>query len=291
LEGGKMKSLIVFGGGTEGALLLTEERVLPLPPLKPELLSSIKAAGRLVHALAAAQERAIQSKLSKMAIGAANLAVEMAEAQFGALNPNRAIIYQDGEGGFTCGSTGKPPLPFPWPPRPIREPQDLVRQGVIEADVLELIRAAKAGGRDLTQVFEKPAAAAKDLGLKLSGKSAEALQLLAPSNLARIQDPVDQEVMKMFHAVLKDGRFTTDWFERPKAVADALKVKLSESALERIIAVGGRGSLADRLSDGGTAIAAGVIWAGVCIAVGTLFVGQMNPIDTLIRDRSGLDKF
>lgn len=286
-----MKTLMVFGGGAQGALLLTAERVLPIPPLKPELLSSIKAAGRLVHALAAAPERALQSKLSKMAIGAANLAVEIAEGQYGALNPDRAIIYQSDDGGFTCGSTGKPPIPFPWPPRPIKEPQDLVRQGVIEADVLELIRTAKAGGRDLTQLFEKPAAVAKELGIKLSAKNAEALQLLAPSNLARIKDPVDQEVMKMFHAVLKDGRFTTDWFDRPQAVADMLKVKISEAAIEKIIAVGGRGSLADRLSDGGTAIAAGVIWAGVCIAIGTLFVGQMNPIDSLIRDRSGLEKF
>lgn len=286
-----MKSLIVFAGGAQGALLFTEDKAIPLAPLKGELLSSIKATGRLVQALAAARERSVQSKLSKMAIGAANISVELAEAQFGALNPDRAIVYQDEDGGFTCGSTGKPPIPFPWPPRPIREPGDLVRQGVIEADVLELIRAAKGAGRDLTQVFEKPAAAAKELGLKLSAKNAEALTLLAPSNLARIKDPVDQEVMKMFHAVLKDGRFTTDWFDRPQQVADALKIKLSETALEKIIAVGGRGSILDRLSDGGAAIAAGVIWAGVCIAVGTLFVGQMNPIDSLIQDRSGVEKF
>ena len=95
----------------------------------------------------------------------------------------------------------------------------------------------------------------------------------------------------MFHAVLKDGRFTTDWFERPRLVADELKFKLSDSALDKILAVGSRGSIIDRLSDGGSAIAAGVIWAGVCIAVGTLFVGQMNPLDTLIKDRSNVEKF
>ena len=286
-----MKTLVAFDGGAKGALLITETGVLPMPPLKPDLLQALKGTAKLVSSLGASTDKSMQSKLSKMAIGAANLAVEMAEGQFGALNPNRAIIYQDEDGGFTCGSTGKPPLPFPWPPRPIREPGDLVRQGLVEQPIVDLIRSAKAKGMDLTKVFEAPAATAKELGLKLPAKDAETLAQFAPSKVAAIKDPADREVLNLFHAVLQDGRFTDDWFERPVEVAGKLKVKLSDTAIERVLATGGRGFGGLRASDGGSAICAGVVWAGVCIAVGTLFVGQMNPLDSLIKDRSGLDKF
>jgi hypothetical protein len=287
-----MKTLVAFDGGANGAMLITGTAVLPLPPLKRDLLHALKATAKLVSSLATSSDRAMQGKLSKMAIGSANLAIEMAEGQFGALNPDRAIIFQDDDGGFTCGSTGKPPIPFPWPPRPIRDASDLVRKGVVEQPIVDLIRGAKAKGIELTKLFEDPVSTAKSLGVKLPARDAETLAQFAPSKLAAVKDPVDREVLALFHAVLKDGSHTDDWFDRPVEVATKLKVKLSEGAVERVLAIGGRGIGGMRdPSNASSAITAGVIWAGVCIAVGTLFVGQMNPLDTLIKDRSGVAKF
>jgi hypothetical protein len=288
-----MKTLIVFNGGTEGGLLLTPNGVFTAPPFEADVLNSLKATARLVLAMNAARDQNTQSKLSKMAIGAANLSVEMIENLLGPLDPERAIVFQDPDGGFTCGSTGKPPLPVPWPPRPFKDANDLIKAGVIEADVLELLRESKAKGKDFTKVFEEPAAAAKELGLSLSAKSAEDLSQLAPSKVSKVQNPVDREMLNLFHAVLKDGRFTETWFDRPHEVARLLKVEISDTAVERIVNVGGLTSMVSGLPSlrSDSAICAGIIWAGVCIAVGTLFVGQMNPIDTFVRDHSGRVKF
>jgi hypothetical protein len=286
-----MKTLIIFNGGSEGGLLLTPNGVFTAPPFEPDLLNALKATAKLVMAMNASSEKDIQSKFSRMAIGAANLSVEMVENLLGPLDPERAIVFQDSDGGFTCGSTGKPPLAIPWPPSPFKDANDLIKAGVIDADVLELIKESKAKARDLTKVFEQPAAAAKELGLPLSAKSAEDLSQLAPSKVSKIKDPVDREMLELFHAVLKDGRFTQNWFHRPYEVARLLKVKISDIAQERILNVAGQANLGMAHAKPSGAICAGVVWAGVCIAVGTLFVGQMNPIDALVKDRSGGVKF
>jgi len=284
-----MKTLVIVNGGAEGGLVLTSHGIVAAVPFDPDLLNTLKGTAKLVIAMHMSKDKDIAAKLARMAIGTANLSVEMSENLFGQLNPDRAIVFQDADGGFTCGSTGKPPLPISWPPRPFKDANELIRAGVIEADVLELLRVSKAKNKDLTEVFEKPAATAKELGLPLSAKSAENLSLLAPSQVSKVKDPVDQEMLRLFHAVLKDGRFTQTWFERPQEVSQSLNIKVSETALERILGVTGQARLGESVQV--SAIAAGVIWAGVCIAVGTLFVGQMNPIDTLITDRSGAAKF
>jgi hypothetical protein len=285
-----MKTLVVFNGGRDGCLLLTNDSAIAVPPLETDARLALKATAALTMAMAGAANKGARNKLSTLAIGSANLAVELVEGSLGALNPDRAIVYQDDDGGFTCGSTGKPPIPVPWPPG-LGEPGDLVKRGIIEADVLEVIRTAKARGMDFTKLFEAPAATAKELGVPLSPKGARELGQLAPSRTSELKDPVDREVVGLFHAVLKDGRFIEDWFRRPVDVARALKVKLSDKAIEQIISISSAVNLGKAADDFGNYIAAGVVWAGVCIAVGTLFVGQMNPLDTLIRDRSGTEKF
>lgn len=293
-----MKTLVLFNAGTEGGLLLTPNGVFTAPPFEADVLNALKATARLVMSMNTSGNKSLQSKLSKMAIGSANLAVEMVENLLGPLNPERAIVFQDPDGGFTCGSTGKPPLPLPWPPRPFHDANDLIKSGIVQADVVELLRESKAKGKDLTQVFEQPAAAARELGVSLSTRSAEELSQLAPSKLSKVTNPVDREMLSLFYAVLKDGRFTETWFAQPHEVSRQLNVKISDAALERIVNVGAQARMGAQMSVAGlqmstesSAICAGIIWAGVCIAIGTLFVGQMNPIDTLVKDRSGAAKF
>lgn len=239
----------------------------------------------------ASGDKTTRSRLAKLAVGSSNISVELVEGLYGTMSTDRAIIFQDPDGGFTCGSTGKPPLPVPWPPNPFSDPSDLIKAGVLDADVLNLIRESKAAGKDLTRVFEEPTAAARELGLSLSSKSAEDLHQLAPSNISKVKDRVDKEMLTLFHEVIKDGRYTETWFTGPNEVAQELKVKISDVAIERILTVATQARFGGGSIVSVSAIAAGVIWAGVCIAVGTLFVGQMNPIDTLVKDRSGKAKF
>jgi hypothetical protein len=291
-----MKTLLIFNGGKEGGLLLTSDGAWPAPPFEADILNSLKATAKLVMALTAASDREVQSKLSRMAIGAANLSVEMIENLLGPLDPERAIVFQDADGGFTCGSTGKPPLPVYWPPRFLHGTDELIKTGIVSADVVELIKESKAKGKDLIELFEQPAAVARELGLPLSAKGAEDLSKLAPSKTAAVENPVGREILNLFYAVLRDGRFTETWFNRPYEVSRLLNVTLSETALERILALGSPQLLnADPahkmyLTDRGW-IAVGIIFAGVCIAIGTLFVGQIDPIDSLVRDNSGEAKF
>jgi len=284
-----MKTLILFGGGDGGGLMITPNGVSPIPPFDPALLNSIRSTANIMVAMGKTSDSSMQGKLSKMDVGMANISVELAENIYGPLNPDRAIVYQDEDGGFTCGTAGKPPWPFPWPPKSVGGIDDVIKSKAVGSDVVNLVQMAKAKGLVLTDVFEKPAQYAKDLGVTLSTKGAKELSILAPSNLSKVKDPVDREVITLFHAVLMDGRFTETWYHKPFDVSRQLKVKLSDAAISSIINVGGR--FGGSVMDGGSAIAAGVIWAGVCIAVGTLFVGQMNPINNLINDRSGNVKF
>lgn len=284
-----MQTLIVPNGGKDGAILVTSQGATSVLVANPALLHILKATSHLTAAADAAASTATQNSFAKMAVGASHLAVELVEAAFGPLDKDRAIVYQDDGDGFTCGSTGKPPIPIHWPANPVKEPGDLLKSRAIAPDVIELVRLAKAQGKNLLLLLDDPAALAKQVGVKLSEKSLADLGRLSPEKVAGVTDPVDKEVVQLFRAVLKDGRYTSSWIERPYEIARALDVKISEAALQRVAGVGGQIGGAGIRSD--SAICAGVIWAGVCIAVGTLFVGQINPLDTLIDDRSGKAKF
>ena len=91
--------------------------------------------------------------------------------------------------------------------------------------------------------------------------------------------------------MVRDGTHLDNWFTRPYEVSSDLKVSLSESALSRIIANGGlvfKGK--NGLDDGDIAIAAGIAWGIVCIAIGTAFSTKGHRIDDIVTDRSGIDK-
>jgi len=282
-----MQTIIVPNGGDGGALLVTLTTAVPVALSDPAVRDALRATSHLAHAMLVARDDRMRNRFAKMAVGSANLAVELIEAAFGPLDQDRAIVYQGTDNGFTCGSNGKPPIPFPWPAKNIGTIDDLMRSRVVAPDIIDLVRQAKAQGSDLGLLVEAPQRLAEQLGVSLSEKSAADLALLSPDAIGRIKDPVQREAIGLFHAVLKDGRFTDTWFERPYEVARELNINISEAALLRSIAVVNTDT---DMAGFGAHIAVGIVWAGVCIAVGTAFVGQMNPIDSLIEDRSGVAK-
>lgn len=287
-----MKSVILFGGGDGGGLILTDSGVKPIPPFDPEVLMTLKATAALVTAVNAASAGKSQRKLSRLATSLAAAAVEQVEDVVGPLSGESALVFQDDDGGFTCGSTGKPPRPLPWPPGKLPSVADMVSQGVVQADLVSFLRAVRDSKIKLNNALENPAAAAKELAMPLSDKSARDIRLIAPSRTAAIKDPTEREIIVFFHKVAADGRYLETWFSRPYEVAQDLGVKLSEAALERLATNGAAAAFGGSTvtDDGKTAIAIGVGWAVVCIVIGIVFGETERPIDVIVQDTSGLAK-
>jgi hypothetical protein len=283
------QKIILFGGGDGGGLIITEHGIHPIPPFDPGILLNLRAANDMLRASLAVRQDKMRTKVSKSASSLCNLAIEQIEEVLGPLEGNPALIYQDDDGGFSCGSTGKPPIPFPWPVLSIPSVHTYVSAGIVEADLVAVVRAAHAKKIPLTRVFASPEEVAKDLGLTLSAKSAADLRGLAPDKLKAIKNPIEREVVGFFQKVVEDGRFVENWFSRPYEVSKSLEYKLSEAASELIL-TGSAGRVGGPVSDdaGSYAIAAG-IWVGVCIAVGTAthqYGDYARPIETFVIDRS-----
>lgn len=287
-----MRSVILFGGGDGGGLIITPNGVRPIPPFSPDVLLTLRAAAAMVNSLAATGERALKTKKAKLAASLANLAVEQVEAVVGPLEGEQALVYQDDDGGFYCGSTGKPPIPIPWPPSVVPSLPELMAAGLIERDVVELLQTAKTRNVPYTRVFEDPAGVAKSLKVDVSAKTASDLQLLAPSNVAKLKDPTDREILGFFHKVADDGRFLQDWLVKPAEVSNELKVELSEAALERIVTGGALAAFGGRLGPNAFAD------IGVCVAVVTgadvviiaVVALSQREVNDIVIDRSGIAK-
>lgn len=291
-----MKIVILFDGGESGALIVTENGVRPIPPFEPAIRKNLKSAAAMVNAVKAAPHESTRQKMAKLATSLCNLAVEQVEEVVGPLDADRSLIFQDDDGGFTCGASGKPPIPLPWPPRGMPSLPDLIAAGVIEADLLELVKRAHARKVPLKNVFEKPAELAKELGVTVSEKTVKDLNILAPSRLADIKDETDREIFEFFHKVVEDGRYLETFFIRPYEVSRTLKVELSEAALERLVT---RGAPADFVKLRWLDMTSYIDSFIVCIVAAEAIVGvaiaiaAASPsatIDDFIRDRSGKGK-
>lgn len=288
-----MRSVILFGGGDAGGLLITDKGVRPIPPFHPSIRLTLRSASAMVNSLAATGEGAIKTKKAKLAASLANLAVEQVEEAVGAIEGDQALVYQDDDGGFYCGSTGKPPIPIPWPPSVVPSLPELLAAGLIEHDLVDLLQKAKAKQIPYTEVFENPTDVAKRVDATVSAKTASDLRLLAPSNLSNLKDPTDREVLGFFHVVADDGRYLRDWLAKPAEVSEKLKIKLSEAALERIVTGGALSAFGSRLgpnafADIGVCVAVVVGADVVIIAVVAL---SSREIGDIVKDRSGLAKF
>ncbi len=287
-----MKIIILFGGGESGGLIVTENGVRPIPPFEPAIRRNLKSAAAMVNAVKEAPHEGTRQKMAKMATSLCNLAVEQIEEVVGPLDAERSLVFQDDDGGFTCGANGKPPIPLPWPPGSMPSLPDLIAAGVIEADLLELVKRAHDGKVPLKSLFENPAEVAKELGVTVSEKTLKDLHILAPSRLADIKDETDREIFEFFHKVVEDGRYLETFFIRPYEVSRTLKVKLSETALERLIMRGAPANLINQLRPNLSnfidsfivCIVAAESIVGVAIA---LTISPYATIDDYIKDRSG----
>lgn len=286
-----MKRIVIPDGGRSGALIVTQHGVRSIPPLDPATLHLLKAAASLVLASTTAADEKDRRSIARHSTTITNLVVQEIEQAIGPLEGESSILYYDEDGGFTCGSTGKPPIPFPWPPSPIASLQDLLAAGVVEPELIEYMEKGRAAGIALKTMFREPDEVARKLHIRLSEKAVQDLKQLAPAADIPIKEPVDREILQFFHQVVEDGRFTASWAAKPYETAHALEVELSDAAIERLLA---RGSLVSHGPSGGGPVAdfgVSVITVSVADAVIVYIVAtKSRPIEEVVLDRSAIEK-
>ncbi|MBC8166481.1 MAG: hypothetical protein H7Y20_11495 [Bryobacteraceae bacterium] len=281
-----MAQVILFGGGDGGGIIIGPNGVRPIPPFDPAILlqlRGISAIAQAAYRMGADAPGDLQPLVNKLT----NIAIEQVEAQIGPLDSDHSIVYQDADGGFTCGSTGKPPIPFPWPPVNLPSVRELIAGGVIDAELVDFVEQAVAKGSSPGELLENPAKIAATLGAKLSERTAKQLQLLAPSRIEKIRNPVDREVVGFFHKVVEDGRFVGSWTTRPFEVARNLDYRLSDSAMD-LITSGLQAAYVSPLDKNSLSpVAVGVIVAVVIMLVPT----EAGHTKLSVVDLSGVAKF
>lgn len=276
-----MAKIVLFGGGDGGGLIITAEGVRPVPPFDPFVRAQLKAVANLVTAMRG--HGSDIRELEEHAARIANVAVQEVEAIVGPLDEEASLIVMVDDGdGFTCGTTGKPPIPLPRPHRELPAVDSLMTRGGLDPALVAFVRKATEAGIAVNDLFERPSEVARELNLELPERTIRDLQVLAPSRRDALEDPVSREVAGFFERVLADGRYLDTWAIRPAAVAQNLGVQLSPPASDRIISVGS--ALSGRIG-GGTAI----IWIVVGIIVIIAVVIDEGEAD--IVDRSGVVKF
>lgn len=286
-----MKRIVVPDGGRRGTLIVTENGVRSAKPFSPAILHLLKATASLVGASSASDDAKDSRSIARHSTTIANLAIQQIEQAIGPLDEESSLLYYDEDGGFSCGSTGKVPIPFPWPPSPIPSLQDLLAAGVVEQEVVDYMEKGRGAKIELRKMFEQPEKVAETLGIRLSEKSVSDLKQLDPAAPITITEPIDREILQFFHKVVEDGKHISTWFAKPYETAHDLRFELSDKALERLLA---RGSMAWHGPGGGGPVAdfgVSVITISVADAVIVYIVAtKSRPIEEVVINRSAIEK-
>ena len=278
-----MTQVFVVGGGRGGSLLQGPGGVRALPPFDQSLRDQFAALAGLLRASARLREPRDRKATLDIARRLSSHVVGQVEAVVGPVDGEAGLVYQDDDGGFTCGSTGKPPIPIPWPPSRLSSVEDIVGLGTLERELGQVFE--RAPDLQAMELLEHPAQVSKRLGVKLSERTVEQLERIAPSKVKGIEDPAVREVLTFFHEVLGDKRFIETWSRRPYEVARELGVELSPRAIDLILAGGNVSAIP------GTGPVS-IIWIVVVIVVGVLVVAdnQITTVREFVIDKSGAAK-
>lgn len=278
-----MAQVILVDHGTAGGLFVDSSGIRAISPFEPAILSHLQAVAALLRSSQSPND-AVGGELAPLITRLANLAIERVEGVVGALSGDDSLVYLTDDDGFVCGSTGAPPRPIHWPPVGGGGPYDLVDTGVLAPDLVQFLTRSTQAGMKVTDILEDPVAAAERIDMKLSTLAAESLKPFAPSRTDSIADPVDREVVGLFHKVVEDGRFVDTWTSQPLTVAKALEFELSNSAVDKILgsrAIIGRAPEVANLS----------IEQGIVIGIIAIIILDQNPELQTVIDRSAVEKF
>lgn len=277
-----MAKVILFGGGDGGGIRIGESGVEPIPPFDPKLRYQLRALSDLVRS-SQLMHRSRDRKLASIIKELTSSVLGHVESAVGELDRDNGLVYQDDDGGFTCGSSGKPPLPFPWPVDPRRTVDELLARGTLDRATLEFLEVAARHKLDVFTVAKDPEAVARKIGVDLPPEVASSLQALR-LNADELEDELDREVVDFYQKVVVDGRYVSDWAVRPEVVAGKLDVQVSAKALQRIAEVRD-GGVTGPLNPGGV-----MSPAAVAVAVAIVIVLWSREATLPVLDRSGIAK-
>lgn len=110
--------VVLFGGGDGGGFYIGPDgKIHRIPPWTPDSMAHLKAANSLLQA-ARLSEDISAKEISTMAQKLISKAVQTTLKGV-VITDATPIAFMDVDGGFVCGSTGKPRFTFPVPsPRP-----------------------------------------------------------------------------------------------------------------------------------------------------------------------------
>lgn len=279
-----MPKVILFGGGDAGGLLIGPHGVTPIPPFDPALRLQLRSIGTLVQAQEHIPDSNMRRQLSAALTTLTNLTVSQIENVVGEIDDADGIVFQSDDGGFTCGSSGRPPLPMPWPPVNVPSLQRLITGGAISREAADFLRVAADKQANLIQLFREPLVEADRIGLPISPDIGLQLQTLNIGHPERIEDPVDREIVEFFHTAVADGRFVDQWAAHPAEVAEQLGISLSQAANDRIVAV-------SHTHLGIRQPGAVMSPAAVAVVVVIVVVLWTNERSLPVTDLSGVEKF
>ncbi len=290
-----MRKLIFSANGP--FLLIDGAKTRRIPALDRATRNLADALNRLT-AVGTVTKAAEGEALQKSAASLTEELVKRIEDAVGPLDPEGGVVYTDDDGGFVCGSTGRPPIPLPPEPDILPTPEELRASGVLDSMSVRLLSRAIEKEMDVLQLFEEPRDIADKLNIEIDEQTYDVLRSLAPSRIDRITDPVQREVVHYLHRVLEDGRFTDSFLAKPASVSAALNIKLSDEAFDRIIkgASAGLGSGfggGDVMEPVSIAVGITVIVIVDSIVVGVVVTATKARFEGLrtVVDRSSLRKF
>src|SRR5438128_2344103 len=108
--------LVLFGGGDAGGIYIGPDgKVHRIPPWNPEILAQLKAVKALTAAAAVVRDAALGKQIASLAEHISSTVIPQAAGIAGATQIDGGIAFFDPDGGFTCGTTGHHPIPFPGP--------------------------------------------------------------------------------------------------------------------------------------------------------------------------------
>jgi len=98
-----------IGGGDAGGIIITAHGIKRIPPFDPGILRQFKALNGLVQL---GNEGTLGREVEQLTSQLTENLLATVEKQTGA-GAGSQVVYMDVDDGFVCGSTGKPPIPFP----------------------------------------------------------------------------------------------------------------------------------------------------------------------------------
>ncbi len=108
---------VLFGGGDAGGIFIgTDGKVHRIPPWNPEIVTQFKAVKSLTAAVSHIRDAELAKEVSTVTERLCERVVQQATKIAGVtLTETESVAFFDPDGGFTCGTTGKRPVPFPGP--------------------------------------------------------------------------------------------------------------------------------------------------------------------------------